>query len=182
MDTPRTTSANRAHRFLYRGNKKKKPKPKKILLFCFFFFLFLGPRGSSWVWCIFCTFFLLCLRFGADVLVKLTLCVITTVSCHTQEKVAVNAPQIRSAALSMCCNHRNVCISKNEIFLGSCHSLNSTHQLTFPPSSRNILWENGLLSLQVSGAHLQEKKKLSGWGTFLWKKSSSEKHFYKIPF
>lgn len=33
-----------------------------------------------------------------------------------QEKVAVNAPQIRSAALSMCCNSRNVCISKNEIF------------------------------------------------------------------
>lgn len=63
----------RSTSILYRGNQKKTPKKtqKTAFSFCFIFFS-LGPRGSSWVRCIFCTFFLLCLRFGAGVLVKLT--------------------------------------------------------------------------------------------------------------
>lgn len=83
---------------------------------------------------------------------------ITTVSYRMQEKVAVNVPRIRSAALSMYCNFRNVCISKNEI-LGILPQLKFNIPGDFFPPSCNTPGENGLLSLQVSGAHLQKKKK-----------------------
>lgn len=179
MDTPRTTNANRAHRFLYRGNNNNNDNKYCFVLFCFVFSWGHGDHHGSDVFSVLSFY----CAWGLELMCLLnwhgSLC-ITTVSCPVQEKVAVNVPQIRSAALSMYCNLRNVCISKNEIF-GILPLLKLSTPGDSSPSSCDVLWENGLLSLQVSGAHLQ-KKKLSGWGLFLWKKPSPEKHFHTIPF
>lgn len=129
----------------------KKNKNQTIL----FFFPSWGHGDHHGSDVFFCTFFLLCLRFGADVLVKSTLCYHHSILPYGRKRLLWMRPKLDLAALSMCCNHRNICISENEIFK-ILPQLKIYPPGDFPPSSLNILWENGLLSLQVSGAHLQK--------------------------
>lgn len=81
-----------------------------------------------------------------------------------QEKVAVNAPQIRFAALSMYCNFRNVCISKNEIF-GILPQLKFNIPGDFSPILQYTLREWTLVTASVRGPSA-EKKSFQGEGLF----------------
>lgn len=82
---------------------------------------------------------------------------ITTASYRTQEKVAVNAPQIRSAAISVCFNFRSVCISKNEIF-GILPQLKFEVPGDFAPIRQHTRRERTLVTASVRGPSAGKKK------------------------